>query len=315
MEKLKDKKFLITGGSGFLGKNLVKYITENGGIAHGFGSEFDLTKEDVAMNAFKKFNEKYDYIIHAAAVQGAGEWPAKHKAESFSLNNKIHTNVLECWYKYQPQARLIGIGSTCAYPAKMINLKENEYWDGPMHESVDVYGMTKKLMYVGISAYKSQYGLKGTTATFATLYGAHDSFDLEKAHVVSALIKKFVDAKDNNLSEVEVWGDGYQTRELIYVEDQIKGLMSVLDYDGDLINIGAGVSHTIRELAETIKEILDYKGNIFYNTNRFVGVKHKTLDISIAKENYGWTNKIKLGSLRENLIKTINWYTQNKNAV
>lgn len=312
MKKIQNKKFLVTGGTGFLGKNLSKFIIENGGVVDVFGSEYDLTKEENAIKAFKVFNKKYDYIIHAAAVQGAGEWPIKHKAESYSLNNKIHTNVLECWRKFQPQARLIGIGSTCAYPSKNVNLKESEYWDGPMHESVDVYGLTKKSMVVGISAYKSQYGLKGTTATFATLYGPHDSFDIEKSHVVSALIKKFVESKDNNYPQVEVWGDGYQTRELIYVEDQIKGLISVLDYDGDLINIGTGESHTIRELAETIKEIVDFKGEIFYNTNKFVGVTHKTLDITLAKNSYGWTDSVKVGDLKTNLTKTIEWYYKNK---
>jgi GDP-L-fucose synthase len=312
MKNVKGKSFLITGGTGFLGKNLIKFIEENGGTADGFGSEYDLTQESRAIEAFEKFNKKYDYIIHAAAVQGAGEWPLKHKAESYTLNNKIHTNTFECWHKYQPQARLIGIGSTCAYPASMLNLEESKYWDGPMHESVDVYGLTKKSMCVGISAYKSQYGLKGTTATFATLYGPHDSFDIEKAHVVSALVKKFVDAKYNNLPQVEIWGDGTQTRELIYVEDQIKGLISVLDYDGDLINIGTGIAHTIKELAETIRDIVKYDGEIFYNVNKFVGVKHKILDITIAKEKYSWTNEITIDTLKNNLVKTIDWYNQNK---
>jgi GDP-L-fucose synthase len=224
MKNVKGKSFLITGGTGFLGKNLIKFIEENGGTADGFGSEYDLTQD----------------------------------------------------------------------------------------ESVDVYGLTKKSMCVGISAYKSQYGLKGTTATFATLYGPHDSFDIEKAHVVSALVKKFVDAKDNNLPQVEIWGDGTQTRELIYVEDQIKGLISVLDYDGDLINIGTGIAHTIKELAETIRDIVKYDGEIFYNVNKFVGVKHKILDITIAKEKYSWTNEITIDTLKNNLVKTIDWYNQNK---
>ena len=315
MKKIKNKKFLVTGGTGFFGKNFVKFIQENGGYVDFFGSEFDLTKESESIRAFEKFNNNYDYIIHAAAVQGAGEWPLKHKAESFTLNFKIHTNVLECWKNYQPQARLIGIGSTCAYPASMSLLQEDKYWDGPLHESVDVYGLTKKSMVVGISAYKSQYNLKGTTATFATLYGPHDIFDIEKAHVVSALIKKFVDAKENNLPQVEIWGDGTQTRELIYVQDQIMGLISVLDYDGDLINIGTGVSHTIKHLAETIRDIVNYEGEIFYNTKKFVGVKHKILDVSLAKNIFGWTDSIQIGDFKDNIKKTVDWYKNNKNEI
>jgi GDP-L-fucose synthase len=184
-----------------------------------------------------------------------------------------------------------------------------------MHESVDVYGLTKKVMTTGIGAYKDQYGLNGTTVVFATLYGPHDSFDREKAHVVSALVRKFVEAKDNNLPEVEVWGDGTQTRELIYIEDQIKALLAVIDYDGDLINIGTGSTTTIRDLAETIKVIVGYEGNIFYNTNRFVGVKHKVLNISLAKEKFGWMDTIMPDTLENNLRKTIDWYNENKHLI
>jgi GDP-L-fucose synthase len=165
----------------------------------------------------------------------------------------------------------------------------------------------------GIEAYKRQYGLKGTTVVFATLYGPHDEFDLEKSHVVSALIKKFCDAKAFSTPEVEIWGDGTQTRELIYVEDQINGLLTTCQYDGDLINIGTGIETTIRDLAETIGRLTEFEGKIFYNTDRFVGVKRKVLDISKSKELYGWTvnEESKLTPLEEGLRKTIAWYRQN----
>lgn len=312
---VENKKFLITGGTGFLGKNLVKYITERGGIVDYFGSNYNLSIESEAIRAFQTFNKTYDYIIHAAVLQGAGDWPLFHKAEQFDTNCRIHANTLKCWKEYQPQARFIGIGSSCSYPGTKIELFEEDYWNGRMHESVDIYGLTKKVMNVGIEAYKAQYGLKGTTAVFATLYGPHDSFDREKSHVVSALVRKFVEAKESNSPEVEVWGDGTQTRELIYIEDQIKGLLTVLDYDGELINIGTGTTHTIKELAETIKELVQYEGKIFYNTNRFVGVKHKVLNVDVAKTTYGWTTKIELGTLRDNLLKTIDWFEQNKHLI
>jgi GDP-L-fucose synthase len=315
MEIVKGKKFLVTGGTGFLGKNLVKYITEHEGVVDYFGSNYDLSNQSEAERAFTEFNKEYDYIIHAAVLQGAGDWPLHHKAEQFDTNCRIHSNTLLCWKKYQPQARFIGIGSSCSYPGNIQVLSETDYWDGPMHESVDVYGLTKKVMTTGIDAYKDQYGLKGTTVVFATLYGPHDSFDKEKAHVVSALVRKFVEAKDNNLPEVEVWGDGTQTRELIYIEDQIKALLSVIDYDGDLINIGTGSTTTIRDLAETIKVLVGYDGNIFYNTNRFVGVKHKVLNISLAKEKFGWMDTIKPDTLENNLRKTIDWYNKNKHLI
>lgn len=315
MEIVKGKKFLVTGGTGFLGKNLVKYVIDNGGEADYFGSEYDLSILSDAERAFTTFNKTYDYIVHAAVLQGAGDWPLKHKAEQFDTNCRIHTNTFACWHKYQPQAKLIGIGSSCSYPGHILELSETDYWDGAMHESVDIYGLTKKVMTTGIKAYKEQYGLKGTTVVFATLYGPHDSFDREKAHVVSALVRKFVEAKDNNSPEVEVWGDGTQTRELIYVEDQIKALLAVIDYDGEIINIGTGTTTTIRDLAETIKTLVGYEGNIFYNTNRFVGVKHKVLKVDLAKEKYGWMDSILPDTLENNLKKTIDWYNENKHLI
>ncbi len=114
MEIVKGKKFLVTGGTGFLGKNFVKYVIDNGGEADFFGSNYDLSIVSEAERAFTDFNKEYDYIIHAAVLQGAGDWPLKHKAEQFDINCKIHTNTFACWHKYQPQAKLIGIGSSCS---------------------------------------------------------------------------------------------------------------------------------------------------------------------------------------------------------
>lgn len=311
-EKVKGKKFLVTGGTGFFGKNFKLYVEHLGGEVVTVGSSYDLSIETDAEKLFTTFEKNYfDYIIHGAALQAAGDWPLKHKAEQYDINLKIHSNTFKMWHLYQPNAKMIGIGSSCSYPKTKEVLSETDYWDGAMHESVDIYGFTKKAVSVGIEAYKSQYGLNGTTVIFATLYGPHDHFDPDKSHVVSALVKKFVDAKAANQTVVEVWGDGTQTRELIYVDDQIKGLLSVLDYNGSLINIGTGTSITIRELAESIKLLTKFEGDIYYNTNRFVGIKHKVLNVELAKQTYGWTSEVKCDTLENNLKKTIDWYIDN----
>jgi len=317
MINIENKKFLITGGTGFLGKNIVPYLTNLGAKVYAYGSRYDLSRESMSRLIFDSnmTNVKLDYIIHGAAVQAAGDWPLKHKAEQYDLNLKIHTNTLKAWKEYQPQAKMIGIGSSCSYPGVKEILKEDEYWDGRMHDSVDIYGFTKKAVSVGIEAYKSQYGLKGTTVIFATLYGPYDHFDLEKSHVVSALIKKFVDARVKNEPTVEIWGDGNQTRELIYVDDQIKGILSVIDYDGPIINIGTGIETPISDLALTLKRLSGFNGEIVYNTNKFVGIKRKVLDISLAKEKYGWTTTIPLSNMDGCLKKTIDYYESIKNRL
>lgn len=309
----KGKKVLVTGGTSFVGKNLRKKLEQLGAHYFVFGSkEFDLTKARDAEAVMQKEKMKYDIIIHMAALQHAADWPMYHTGIQFHINNLIHVNTLEAWRKFQPQAKLVAVGSSCCYPGAIPKLKEEDIDEGALHESVYSYGFTKKLLKVGIQAYKDQYKLRGTMPMFATLYGPHDDFNIKTAHVVAALIGKFCKAKKENLPEVEVWGDGTQTRELIYVEDQIEGLlMAAQSYEGDTINMGTGVETTIKELAETIKKVLGYQGKIVYNTNRFIGVKRKVLDIAKAKKEIGWTVRNKMHTLEEGLGKTIKWYEEN----
>ena len=304
------KTVLITGGTGFLGKNLVPLLEDVGVDVTATGSEYDLTKWDATQALFNL--KKYDLIIHAAAFQGAGDFTLRYPADQFFKNNLIHTHTMEAWKRYQPQARLVGIGSTCSYPGNLPVLREEDYFTGPLHPSVETYGLTKCVMQQGIKAYAKQYGLQGTTVAFATLFGPNDEFDITRSHVVSALVQKFCDAERDSADQVEIWGDGSQTRELIYIDDQIAGLLMTCGHDGELINIGSGVETSISHLAETIKSLTGFKGRLFYNTDRFVGVRRKVLDISRAKEKYGWTIDNKMHTLEEALRKTIDWYRENE---
>lgn len=302
-----DKKILITGGTGFLGKNLVPFLSNLGAIVVAPSSAvYDLTCPEQTRILFETGH--YDYILHGASLQGAGDWPLSHTAKQFHINTLIHANVLEAWKDFQPQAKFVGCGSSCSYPGNIIVLREEDYLQGPVHPSLQYYGLTKILMQQGIEAYKEQYPhLRGTTVIFATLYGPHDPLG-ERAHVVTALIHKFLTATREDLPEVEIWGDGNQTRELIYVDDHIKGLLLVMDYEGTIINIGTGIQTTIRDLAELLKSITGYKGNLVYNPNRFVGVIHKVLNIDLAKKLYGWTVSTPLVSLEDGLRMTLDWY-------
>jgi len=310
----KNKNVLITGGTSFVGKNLTQRLAELGASYFTFGSkEYDLTRSEEADEALDGFGRKYDFIIHMAALQHAADWPMHHTGVQFYVNNLIHTNTLEAWRRFQPQAKFVGVGSSCCYPGDIPKLKEEDLHCGPLHPSVYAYGATKLNLSVGIKAYKDQYKLRGTMPMFATLYGPHDDFDIKTAHVVGALVAKFCDAKKKGLPEVEVWGDGTQTRELIYIEDEVDGLLlAAQHYEGDTINIGSGKETTIDDLAGTIRRVSGYPGKITYNTDKFVGVKHKVLDIDRAKRELGWTTEKKLHSLEEGLKKTIRWYEQKK---
>lgn len=300
-----DKTVLITGGTGFVGKNIQKRLKGIAKKVVAIGS--DVYKEGLLSTIMVQ--DKFDYIFHGAAFAGAGDFPIRFPADQFFWNNKLHVETFDCWRKFQPQAKLIGFGSSCSYPDKPVLLEE-DFMTNKLHPSVETYGLSKCSMVQGIEAYKQQYGLEGTTVVFATLYGPHEHFDLEKSHVVAALVKKFCDAVENGDEVVEIWGDGSQKRELIFVDDQVDGMLLCSQYDGKLINAGSGIETSIKELAEAIKEESGFEGELFYNTEQFVGVRRKVLNIHKAKTLYGWEGgqvPMKVG-----LQKTIEWYRKNE---
>ncbi len=315
----KDKKVLITGGTSFVGKNLTRKLDELGAESRVFGSkQYDLTNADQA-NAVMNEGTKYDFIVHMAALQHAADWPMHHTAEQFHVNGLIQINTLEAWRKFQPQAKMIAVGSSCVYPSEIPIIAEKDIDQGHLHDSVYAYGATKRFLGIGVRAYKDQHKLRGIVPTFATLYGPHDDFDIKTAHVVGALVAKFCKAKATDQPEVEVWGDGTQTRELIFIDDQLEGLLMAAEhyegdptnYHGDTINIGSGAETPVSRLAETIRDVSGFRGDIRYNPNRFVGVKNKVLDISRAERELGWTHINRMHGLEEGLAKTVAWYEEN----
>jgi GDP-L-fucose synthase len=306
-------KILITGGTGFVGKHLQEELRKRGANFFAFGKhDFDLSVHEQAEAVFKK-NSDADLILHLACYQAAGEFPAKHTGDQFFINNLIHTNALEAWRKFIPRAKFIGIGSSCAYPSDAPVLTEDKLFSGPIHGSVYSYAFTKRLLCTGLLAYNDQYKLNGTYLMPATMYGEHDDFHADTAHVPGALVARFVRAVKENLPEVEVWGDGTAIREFMDVREFIRVLLELAPRcDREILNVGPGCGKTIKELALAISRAANFQGKVVFNPNRYVGVKEKFMNTGKLTSKY----KIHVDSELENGIRrTVAWYSQNYDAL
>jgi GDP-L-fucose synthase len=300
---------LITGGTGFVGKHLQDELVQRGIEYYVFSkSEYDLTIREQAEAIFARHGD-VQIILHLASYQAAGDFPAKHPAEQFSINNLIHINVLEGWRKFAPRAKLIAIGSSCAYPSMATSLTEDHFMEGEIDSSVYSYAFTKRLLFTGIRAYNDQYKLNGSYLIPATMYGEHDDFNIETAHVCGALIGKFVKAVYEDILEVEIWGDGTQVREFMYVKDFIRVLLHLIHLcDRDIINVGPGKGTSIKDLAEIISQTAGFKGKLFFNKNRYVGVKEKVMKVGKLAQKYN----LEVGhDLSVGIKRTVEWCMRN----
>ena len=304
---------MIIGGTGFVGKHLQEELNQRSIPYVVFSkSEYDLTVKEQAEVIFSAYRQ-VDLIIHLACFQAAGDFPAKHPAEQFYVNNLIHTNVLESWRKFAPQAKMIALGSSCAYPSHETTLTEDKFLDGDIHGSVYSYAFTKRLLYIGIRAYNDQYGLNGSYLIPPTLFGEYDDFHIETAHVCGALIAKFVKATREAFPEVEIWGDGTQVREFLYVKRFINVLLYLAEHcERDIVNVGSGKGIAIRDVAYLISEITGFKGRLVFNINRYVGVKEKYMNTTKLTEKYGLSIS---NDITEGMQRTVSWYAQNYDEV
>jgi GDP-L-fucose synthase len=274
--------------------------------------QFDLTRREDAEAVFKQHQDA-DLILHLASFQAAGEFPGKHTAEQFFINNLIHNHALEAWRKFIPHARLIAVGASCAYPSAAQAMTEDKIFDGPIHGSVYAYGATKRLLYTGILAYNDQFKLNGSYVIPAAMFGEGDDFDETTAHVPGALIARFVRAVKMNLPEVEIWGDGSQVRDFADVKDFVRGLLDLAPkLDRDIVNLVSGRGKTVKELALTIGESAGFHGKIFFNANRYTGAKEKFLDAAKLREKF----KMEIPhDLAPGIRRTVAWYSQNYEVV
>lgn len=301
---------LVTGATGFLGTNVCKALTRRG--IHYEGTSLSLGTDLRNMNEVIMLFERVEpvYILNCAAFVGGIQFGYKYPAQLFRNNLEMSVNLLEATREYGVK-RIVNPISNCAYPAKARLFKESEFWDGPLHESVMVYGFVRKAFWVGSWAYRQQYGTDVINLILSNMYGPWDHFDEERSHALGALIMKFVQAKENNEPYVVVWGSGKPVREWLYVEDGAEAMIRALEvppFEGP-INVGVAKGISVLELAELIRREVGYRGEIVLDKSKQDGADYKTVDGSLGRQILGWSPQT---GLEEGVRDTISWYLQNK---
>lgn len=300
-----NKKVVVTGGAGFLGSNVVKKLITLGvkDIVIPRSNTYDLRSKEACAMVVKGA----DLVIHLAANVGGIGYNREYPGTLFYDNLLMGVHMMEESRKAGVK-KFVAIGTICAYPKfAPIPFNERDLWDGYPEETNAPYGLAKKMMLVQSTAYRDQYNFNSIFLLPVNLYGPGDNFEPGSSHVIPALIKKFVEAKKNGLNRVEVWGDGSATREFCYVEDAAQGILLATEkYDkSDPVNIGAGFEISIKDLAEKIKSLAGYTGEIIWDTSKPNGQPRRMLDVSRAASEFGFTAKT---TFDEGLSKTVNWY-------
>ena len=295
-------KILVTGGGGFVGSHLVERLEQDGhDVVAARRRDYDLTSPADAARAFE--GARPELVFHLAAEVGGIGANRANPGRYWYANLMMGANVLE-QARVHDVAKLIVAGTVCSYPKHTpVPFSETELWNGYPEETNAPYGVAKKAILVGAQAYREQYGLNAIYLMPANLYGPRDNFDLESSHVIPALIRKMVDAKD----EIVLWGDGTPTREFLYVDDAVDGLVLAAErYDGpEPVNLGTGAEISIRELAELVAEATGFEGRITWDTSMPNGQPRRSLDASRAEQLFGFRART---PLREGLERTVAWY-------
>ena len=317
----KNKRVIVTGGAGFLGSFVIANLKERGAkdifIPH--IEDYDLTDRDDIKNLFDDtlgdgFDAANMLIIHLAANVGGIGANREHPAEFFYDNLIMGVELMhQAWER--GVGKFVAIGTVCAYPKfTPVPFKEEDLWIGYPEETNAPYGLAKKMMLVQAQAYRQQYGFNAIYLLPVNLYGPRDNFNLHTSHVIPALIRKAIEAQERGDEELPVWGDGSPTREFLFVEDAADGIVTAAEkYNGsEPVNLGSGYEISIKDLAEMIRQQTGYKGVLAWQTDKPNGQPRRGLDVTRAKEYFGWQAQV---PFEEGLRRTIKWFKENKGSI
>ena len=301
---------LVTGATGFLGKRVCRQLEAGG---HSFVSSSlslgtDLRDREAVQTLFERVSPSY--VLNCASYVGGIQFGQKHPVEIFQNNLQITLNLLEACHQSGVN-RLVNPISNCAYPGEASLFKEDEFWDGPLHESVMVYGFVRKASWMGAWAYAQQYGLDVINIILSNMYGPEDHFEAERSHALGALIMKFVSAKQHNSPFVDVWGSGDPVREWLHVDDGAQAMIRSMDVDPCIepINIGVAKGISVLAMAELIAGIVGYQGEIKLDPSKPDGAPFKTVDGSKGQKHFNWQPST---DFEQGVKDTIEWYLKNQ---
>ena len=306
-----EKRVVVTGGAGFLGSFVVEQLRAKGcrDIVVPRSTDYDLVQMDAVKQLYS--DSAPDMVIHLAARVGGIGANQANPGKFFYDNLMMGSQLIEVG-RQRGLKKFVALGTICAYPKfAPIPFKEDDIWNGYPEETNAPYGLAKKMMLVQSQAYREQYGFNSIVLFPVNLYGPRDNFDLATSHVIPALIRKCVAAEEAGHATLTLWGDGSPTREFLFVEDAAEGILRAAEhYEGSLpVNLGTGEEVTIRNLATMIAAEAGFTGQIDWDTTKPNGQPRRCLDVSRAKQLFGFHAK---HTLREGLKKTMQWFSANR---